>query len=170
MSKQLVEAMKQHARCEDWQGVVDITRGHERFVATSFDASWNLGWAFLKLGRLKEATLHLRRAVAINPEKPTGLWALGVVLLESNLASEAETVLRRSLALKDAYLTRLSLALLYMHTNRNAEAEAIHREGVALKPNSRRRIEGLANFLYDVGRTEEAASLYEQAKTLPPDD
>lgn len=163
----LHEAIHAANDAEDWGAVVELANRHEDKVRSSFELSWNVGWACYKLANLAQATDYLRRAVEIEPENAIGLWALGVAFAEQGLSAEAEHALQRSIALRDSQVARLALAVLYMSTGRVAEAEHIHREGVLLQPQHRERLEGLANFLSDTGRDAEADELYQKAKQLP---
>jgi len=136
-------------------------------IERNFELSCNVGWACYKADALEEAVRHLRRSTELNPSSPLGFWAVGVALGELGLLDEAETALLNALRIREGFRARLSLALLYMDQGRLAEAEKLHREGLAVTPNRRERVEGLANFLHDTGRREEAEELYERARGLP---
>lgn len=163
----LLSKMMDASHNEDWEGVLAVAAAHKTIVGSDFELSWNVGWARFKLGQLEKAREHLQRATQLAPQKATGFWALGVVLRELGEYPEAETALLRALSIRDGFLPRLTLGILYLDTGRDADAVAIHREGVRLKPQHRERVEGLANMLWDLGRHEEAEELYQRAKDLP---
>jgi hypothetical protein len=46
----------------------------------------------------------------------------------------------------------------------------VHLEGIRSTPKDRKRLEAYADFLFDIGKSEEADEHYAKAKQLPPDD
>ena len=58
-----------------------------------------LGYCASKLGRKPEALAHARTAVALEPENAVLLCDLGWSLIENNLLTEAESCLRKAIAL-----------------------------------------------------------------------
>ena len=87
-------------------------------------------------------------------------------MLESGDFDAAEAEFVEALKLRDGYLPRASLALLYLETGRKADAERVHLEGIELKPNSRERLESYGDFLWDVRREKEAREAYAKADGL----
>jgi Flp pilus assembly protein TadD len=133
----------------------------------TFELWWNHGWALGKLDDWKLATRSLANAVRIKPDSPVGLWALGLAHSELGHPKLAERYLLAALELRDASLARMTLAVHYMRQNKFAAAEKIHRDGLALKPRDRRRLEAYADFLWDVGRRDESRLIARQARKLP---
>jgi tetratricopeptide (TPR) repeat protein len=128
---------------------------------------WNHGWALGKLKDWKGAVRSLAAAVRAKPKSPVSLWALGVAHREAGHPKLAERYHLAAISLKDSALPRLTLAVHYMRQGNFDAAERIHREGIALRPRSRRRLEQYANFLWDVGRRDEARAVTRRARKLP---
>jgi Tfp pilus assembly protein PilF len=156
---------------ERWSETIVLLRQHEAEVQSDARLARALGWAYLKVDDHASAVVWLERAVALMPASALNTWALGSALLEAERWTEAEHQLLRSLAIRDSYLSRMALAFLYQQAGRLTEAEAVHNEGVRLMPHDGRRLGAYADFLSDIGRTEEAARYYASARTAdPPDD
>jgi len=159
---------------EDWLGAIDLVQNHTETVQTHWELSWNLGWAYFKLDRFKEARKCLLTAARLAPDNPVCNWALGLVRRRLKNYKAAEVALRRSLRIRDSYIARMVLALTYMEQGKIDEAEHVHVEGLRLRPNGE-RYKAYADFLSDVGREEEAQHLYRKARRLrakknrPPD-
>jgi tetratricopeptide (TPR) repeat protein len=128
---------------------------------------WNHGWALGKLGDWKGAVGSLAAAVRVKPKSAVSLWALGLAHSEAGHPKLAERYHLAAIALKDSSLARLTLAVHYMLQRNFDAAERIHREGIALRPRSRRRLEQYANFLWDVGRRDESRAVTRRARKLP---
>jgi tetratricopeptide (TPR) repeat protein len=153
---------------ERWAEVIAAAEPKLAEEPSSHQLEWNIGWAYFKLDRYAEAESHLRKAVDHGPVDHTYYRALGVALSYAEQYHKAETWLLRALAVRDSYVTRISLALVYMKQDLAEAAEAVHKEGIRLKPNSRERLEAYADFLSDVGgREDEAEKMYEEAKRYP---
>lgn len=128
--------------------------------------SWDLGWCYFHLRRYNDARKHLLRANELAPDNATCKWALGLVYLKQKKFAQAELLLAESLEKKDLDHVRGALALAYLAQRKIAQAEATHLEGITLKPNSSKRYELYAAFLFDVGRHAEADRMGQKAKQL----
>jgi tetratricopeptide (TPR) repeat protein len=126
--------------------------------------SWDLGWTKFKLNQLDDAVEAMGRAVALDPGDAVARWALGQVQMAHGRYAEAEVELLRAIALRDAYLPRQALGLLYHRTDRIEMAEETYREGVRLRPDDARRNGAYADFLSDLGREEEAQEYYAKVR------
>lgn len=135
-------------------------------VKQDWRLSWNLGWCYFKINQLAEARKHPVRAARLAPDEPVCHWALVTVYLHHKEYKKAEHSLLTSLRMKDAYMARVSLALAYLEQGKVAEAEEVHREGISLQPEERRRYEAYADFLSDIGREEQARRMYQQANRV----
>jgi tetratricopeptide (TPR) repeat protein len=152
------------AACQ-WSEAVALAALHDAAVRRDFELSWNAGWSHYKLGNLPQAIDYLLNAVALDPISSSGRWALGVVLMDHGDSQGAELHLLRSLTLREGYLPRDTLALLYLKQGRLTEAEQLHRQGLAIRPDSRERLESYADFLMDTGRRHDAIKVYQQAES-----
>ena len=150
----------QEERWSDAIALIHSKISHE----TDAELSWNLGWAYFKLGDYAAAELHLTRSTQLTPTRAAAWWALGTAQREHGLLDEAERNLRHSLSLKDSSNARSALALALMQRSKLAEAEQVHLKGLELKPESPERWRSYACFLEDVGRIEEAEVAYKKAR------
>ena len=151
---------------DSWAEAAQLLSSHPEIVAHSYELSWDLGWCHFKLSQFDQAVTNLRRAVEIDPGEPGGYWALATALVESGDFETAEAAFLKAIAVRDGYLSRAGLAMLYLQLGRTDEAERVHLEGIQLKPESRERLESYGDFLWDVRREEEARAAYSKAEGL----
>jgi Flp pilus assembly protein TadD len=154
------EALMQDERWPDAIALIQSNSCHE----TDGELSWNLGWAYFKLGHYGAAELNLKRATQLTPMRAASWWALGAAQQEQGLLEEAEGNLKHALTLRDSSISRLVLALVLMERGKVAEAEQVHLTGLDLQPESSERWESYAVFLDDVGRLPEAESARKKAR------
>lgn len=92
-----------------------------------------LGELLQKLGRLDEAVIYYRKAIAIDPNYYWGINNLAQVLFQMGQVEEAGSwavrALRLNPRLPEAYIT---LGTFYIHQGRESEAIAIFRRGLKL--------------------------------------
>jgi Tfp pilus assembly protein PilF len=151
---------------ERWAEAAELISRRPETVGEDYELAWNAGWCFFKLSQFERAVTALRRAVSLDPRNPGGHWALGAALAESGDRESAEIEYLEALRLRDGFLPRASLALLYLEMGRQADAEKVHLEGIQLKPESRERLESYGDFLWDVRREDEARQAYSKAEKL----
>jgi superkiller protein 3 len=150
---------------ERWSDAIALIESHT-YHKTHGDLSWNLGWAYFKLGDYSAAELNLKHATQLTPTRAAAWWALGAAQQEHGLLAEAERNLKHALTLKDSSTARLILALVLMERGNFAEAEQVHLAGLDLKPESPERWDSYAIFLDDVGRLQEAAAAHKKARDV----
>lgn len=163
----LAETISSLLEESSWHEAIRMLENRLELVNQHWDLSWNLGWAFFKLNDLSNAATYLAQSVRLNPDKAATHWAFATVLAEMGESAKAETEFFASLSLKDSYLARIGLALLYCRQGLFEKAERIHLEGLRLVPTSRERVEAYADFLSDMGRKDEANQQYARATQLP---
>jgi tetratricopeptide (TPR) repeat protein len=151
---------------ERWLDANKFLIDNSPVVQNDWELSWNLAWCYFKLDRLDQARTHMIRAAKLAPANATCRFGLGAVYLKRKQFRKAETNCAESLRLKDMHITRLQFALVYMEQGKLTEAENVHLEGIKLKPKASQRYEAYADFLSDVGREEEAQTMYRKAKRL----
>lgn len=164
-STQLNERAEELMDAEQWAEAIKLLESKPLFE-TDAELSWNLGWAYFKLGDLTTAQLHLSRARALNPGRAASWWALGVVQREAGLLEEAEWNVKEALRLRDSSNFRQTLALILMRRGKSGEAEQVHLKGIKLKPESPERWTAYACFLDDCRRQNEAEVAYKKARLL----
>lgn len=167
MFDELAKALGDLCRAEQWQSAVEFATRQVGESAATWEVHWNWGWALFKLDRWREAETHLVLATQLEPAEPLTFWALGVVQRELREYEQAEASFRDALQRRDSYLARLNLATMLLELGRVGSAEAVHKEGLALRPEHRERLEAYADFLDDTGRETEASMLRERAMSLP---
>ena len=170
MSNKSQDALRELMGAEQWMEAIAAAKQVLAGDPSNHDVLWNLGWSYFKIGRYKEAAHYLHEAIDHGPVKDSYYAALGVTLSAAEVYDAAELWLLRALAVRDSYLTRIALALVYMKQDLAEAAEAVHKEGIRLKPDDPERLEAYADFLSDVGRDEEAERIHERAKKCPRND
>lgn len=153
---------------ERWQEAIDLLEESSNLVNNDWKLSWNLGWCFFKLARMREAQNYMERSTKIAPPERIHdcKFGLGMVLLMRGQNAKASLLLKQSLRLKESYAARLALALAYLKLGKLKEAEQTHLQGLKLKPECSERLKGYADFLSDVGREVEAKKMYRAADRL----
>jgi protein O-GlcNAc transferase len=122
------------------------------------------------VGRLAEAEVCYRQALALRPDDLGTLNELGIVLFERGRYAEAEAAFRRALAIRPHDLaTNNNLAKLLARCGRPQEAEAFFRRALAIDDGLAGIHAGLGNVLHDLGRSREAETSYRRALALRPD-
>ena len=149
-----------------WLDAINLLKDNLSIVQRDWELSWNLAWCYRNCDRLDQARTHMMRAARLAPRNAICRFGLGVVYLEMKQFKKAETHCTESLRIKDAYVPRLTLASAYVGQGKLADAENVHVQGIKLKPKEGRRYEAYADFLSDVGREEQAQSMYRKARML----
>ena len=137
-----------------------------------------LGHALMERGQLGEAEAHLRRAVALRPERSGARNSLGTLLAQQGRHAEAEAefheALRVAPRLADA---AANLGALYAREGKNAEAIALLRQALARAPWLQHARTNLAHALKNSGtrlardsKPAEAAAFFREAARLLPED
>lgn len=139
--------------------------------ATLQKLDWRLlfdaGMILLNLDRPEEAAPRFELAHRLEPGTSSLLFWAGHALARAGQLVDAERVLIRSLELKDDWWARLTLANVYLETDRPDDAEAVHLEGLGLEPDSKERHQNYALFLLDIEEDELARQHYDKALGLP---
>jgi tetratricopeptide (TPR) repeat protein len=163
---QIYERALTEMRKEQWPAAIKLLKSNLAAARKNWRFSWNIGWCYFNLGKFVDAQKYMMRANRLAPENPICKWGLGSVYLKRKHFEKAEAILTESLAIKDSYPTRISLALACLSQGKAAEAEKIHLDGIRLKPRSSERYESYGAFLSDVGREEEARTINKKASEL----
>lgn len=150
-------------QAERWAEAIALIQSESSYLRNS-DLSWDLGWAYFKLGDYDAAELHLTRATQLTPTRAAAWWALGIAQREHGLLADAERNLKHSLSLRDSSNARSALALTLMERGKIAEAEQVHLTGLEREPESAKRWKSYACFLDDLGRMQEADVAYRKAR------
>lgn len=130
-----------------------------------------LGVVHHRRGELTLALDAMQAAAARDPDNAETLSNLGNVLKDAWRLDEAETWLRRSLALRPdnvAALTNLAATLFGL--TRLADAEAAARAALALDPGRTQAWNTLGAVLQNQGRMAEAVDAYRRVLAIEPDN
>jgi len=121
------------------------------------------------MGRLEEAAIHFRKALALRPGFKDAHQNLGVVLADLGRLDEAALSYRQALTLDPGMAEAHSnLGNVLRNLRRMDEAAACYRQAIALRPDFADAHQNLGNALHDLGRLEEAADSYQAALALQP--
>lgn len=97
----------------------------------------NLGSVMARPGRFPEAEEHVRRAIALRPDRPGPYENLGGIMLAQGRYHEAEEHFRRAATLHpDRAASRNALGVAVAYQGRDHEAEAEFRHAMRLSPRS----------------------------------
>jgi tetratricopeptide (TPR) repeat protein len=88
----------------------------------------------LEAGDIQAAAASMQQVVRLDPENPLYLGNAGEVFFAAGLLEQAETVLRRSLELREDASTRCSLALVLVRRGRSADALELLSANARLHP------------------------------------
>jgi serine/threonine-protein kinase len=140
-------------------------------------ASFNLGVALSRLGRVEEADAafeqagaSLRRHRDVQAEDPEPDFVRGRALAEQGKLEEALQALRaKSRNDPDNPDAHFALGLALYERNRLDEALSEFNEATHLKPRDAAAWDALGRVLWELGRRDEAAAAYQRAVFLEPD-
>jgi adenylate cyclase len=140
--------------------------------------SFELGWAYVLIGRYAEAIAPLKEAISRSPNHLAAhLWlAISYVLqwafqpsADAQTLAQALAAAQRGIALNDALSGgHLTLGIVYLWQKQYEQALAELERATALDPNNAEAYAFLAQALSWVGRPEEAVAMVEQALRHKP--
>ena len=134
------------------------------------EAHSNLGVTLKELGRLDEAEVSYKKAIALKPDLAEAHSNLGNTLKKLGRLDEAEVSNTQAIALKPDYAEAHSnLGNTLQELGRLDEAKASYKQAIALKPDYAEVHSNLGNVLKELGRLDEAEVSYTQAIALKPD-
>ncbi|MCO4761587.1 MAG: tetratricopeptide repeat protein [Myxococcales bacterium] len=116
---------------ERWQDAIDVLKPllKQPTYTTPYLPYNNIGWAYLKMGRLAEAGKHLRMAVFINPRFCQGHRNLGLLAEKRGDRREAQRHLEVAVKRCPKVATfHFSLGNLYCRSHQGAKAEASYKQ------------------------------------------
>ncbi|MFM2042447.1 MAG: hypothetical protein RLY86_1023 [Pseudomonadota bacterium] len=141
---------------------------HRHANAAAFS---NLCAALRQLGRLDQARIAGREAVALDPDFAPGLHNLACVLFDLKEPAAAVDPLRRYVALVPGCTEqRFQLAIALMAGRRHAEAETAWHDLCRMTPDDGRAWANLGVVLKNQGRYAEAVAAYRRGLALMPDE
>lgn len=149
------------------QDALDLIERHPQLQRLDWRILFDIGMILLNLDRPSEAANAFHRAHRLEPGTSSLLFWAGHAHARAGEYDDAEAVLSRSLELKDDWWARLTLANVFLETDRPDDAEAVHLEGLGLEPESKERHQNYALFLVDIEELEQAHEHYLRALTLP---
>jgi Tfp pilus assembly protein PilF len=159
------------AEQQAFDAAVTEYRELQRGNADRAEALVNLGMFEAQLGRMQEADLALRTAIARQPQFVPGYVTLAEILRTGGREAEAERVLRDAIAAvptaADAYN---ALGLSLVRQRRMPDALDALTRAAALAPNESRFAYVLAVAQHDTGATAQAVATLERAHRRHPGD
>jgi tetratricopeptide (TPR) repeat protein/2-polyprenyl-3-methyl-5-hydroxy-6-metoxy-1,4-benzoquinol methylase len=130
----------------------------------------NLGDALEGQGKLDEAVIQYRRALALKPDFAEAHYNLGNALKQQGKLDEAMAQYQRALDLKPGFaVARYNLGNALNEQGKLDEAVAQYRRALALKPDFAEAHNNLGNALKEQRKLDEAVAQYQRALVLKPD-
>lgn len=130
----------------------------------------NLGWAYFKLGRIKDAEDEYRTALELSPEHVGVNYNLATVLLAQGNPVEGEVFFRKVIALDaEHFLALLGLGESLREQKKFPEAEKVLLQALALDPMVADPLNQLALVYEQWGKPDQARIFYKKAVDLIPD-
>lgn len=177
---QVLSVDERHASATHLLGVVHLQRGNlaaaEQMICKALtlkeDAFFlgNLGTVLKESGRLPEAEVAYRHAVAIKPDYADAHNNLGVLYRDSKRLPQAEAAYRRALEIRPGFAdAHNNLGVLLKDSNRLSEAEAAYRRALEIQPDFADAHNNLGVLFKETNRLPEAEMAYQRAMTLKPD-
>lgn len=147
-------------------GCVTDTRGRE--IALEY---YNLGNAYLELGRLDEAAQAFESALRLDPGIARADYNLAIAYVRLGRAEEAVGILDRLAADDPGNLTTLlALAWALHEAGRDDEALARYDAAAGLAPENQEALYNAGLILWAGGRVREAADRFTRLVAIAPDD
>ena len=133
-------------------------------------AQLNLGNAYGRVGRLREAAISFNRALELRQQFPEAYANLAAVQIELGQFHQAESSCREALKIRPDYTDALrNAAVAQMHLGRNEEAHLNCTRALQLEPDSAATLNALGNVLRHMARLDEAMVCFRRALHLQPD-
>ena len=109
----------------------------------------NYGMILIRLGKLKDAELSIRKAIELNPNFAKAYVSLGTILKELGKAKDAELSIRKAIELnsKDAE-AHSNLGIILKDLGKLKDAELSIRKAIELKPNFATAFHSLSTLNY----------------------
>ena len=120
-------------------------------------------------GRLAEAEADYRSILAHEPRHADALYLLGAVQQQRGERSNAETLYRQALGIREDARFLFALAGLLHELRRHPEAESAYRRTLDLAPGLADAHNNYGNLLAEIGRMDDAESAYRRAIATRPD-
>ena len=122
-------------------------------------------------GRELDGLAHAEEAVRLRPDDPRALLALGVMLVAHLRGAEAETVLRRALAMVPRSFNHLNqLGISLTEQGRFEEGLQVFRDAASIEPQNNVAWTNMACTLSNTGRFDESLECYRRSILLRPDN
>tara|TARA_Y100001968_G_scaffold302759_1_gene316342 strand:+ start:629 stop:1918 length:1290 start_codon:yes stop_codon:yes gene_type:complete len=129
----------------------------------------NYGIILKDLGKLKEAEIVTRKAIAINPNFYQAYYNLGTILVDLENLEEAELSTHKAIELNPDYAkAHSSLGSILKNLGKLKEAEISCRKAIEINPNYSKAYYNLGVVLKDLGKLKEAEISYRKAIKINP--
>jgi len=147
-------------------GCATEVRGRE--IALEY---FNLGNAYLELGRLDEAARAFESALRLDPSLARADYNLAIAYVRLGRAGEAADILDRLAAEEPDNVTVLLASGWALHeAGRNDEALARYDAAAGMAPENQDALYNAGLILWGMGRTREAAERFTRLLAIAPDD
>ena len=164
----IYKALKSHSE----GNIAEATKYYRSFIKKGFKdfkMFSNYGFILIGLGKLKEAELSYRKAIALKPDFAEAYLNLGNILNNIGKLKEAELSFRKVIELKpDFAVAHYNLGNILNSIGELKEAELSFRRAIELKPNFVDANMNLGNILKSIGKLKEAELSFRKAIELKP--
>tara|TARA_B100000700_G_scaffold156389_1_gene173682 strand:+ start:787 stop:2676 length:1890 start_codon:yes stop_codon:yes gene_type:complete len=166
--KIMTKAFQLHAQGD----ILKAAKYYQNFINQGFDdyrVFTNYGVILNDLGKLKDAAISQRKAIALKPDYADSHCNLGTILKNLGNLKEAEISTRKAISLNPNYSNaHLNLGSILIDLGNLQEAEIYTRNAIKLNPNNPWAHSNLGIILCDLGKLQEAAISQRKAIELNP--
>jgi tetratricopeptide (TPR) repeat protein len=158
-----------HRQASYWRDSETLWRHTLACTSDNSFAENGLGVILCERGKRKEAAVHFRVAVAIQPENVQAQYNLGNLLFQTGRPDEAIARYHEALAGDRGFFDALNnLGIALASEGRTAEAAVAYRKALVLRPESVEVHGNLARALLDSGAVAAALAEFEAAAKIEP--
>jgi tetratricopeptide (TPR) repeat protein len=152
--------------CADAEQSRHLERGTASLVAETL----NIAIKHYQAGRLDEAEIFFRKAIALQPDHPGAHNKLGIVLTQQGHLDQAVECYRKAIALQpDHPNARNNLGIVLEEQGHLDQAVECYRKAIALQPDHLNAHNNLANILAQQGHLDQAVECCRKAIAIKPD-
>ena len=157
------------AQLRYWQNSVTLFEQALKVTSNNHTAYNNLGVAYIKLGRYKEAAENCKEAIKIRPNYARAYDNLGVAYFMLNRYNEAIENCERAIKIRPNYAEAYNdAATVYGRLGRYNDAIERYKQAVRIKPDYAEAQYNLGTTYGSLGRYNEAIEAYREAIKIRP--
>ena len=152
--------------------ILKAVKYYQLFISQGFtdpEVFLNYGILLKNLGKLEDAELFTKKAIAINPDIQEAHLNLGVICRDLGNLKEAELSTRKAIAINpNSAIAHSNLGSILMDIGNLQEAELSTRKAIAINPDTAMAHSNLGSILMDIGNLQEAELSTRKAIAINP--